>query len=397
MSSFDGDGLVIDRLADIKEQMITDLQSVFGTGLNTAETSPWGVIIGIMSERYSLLYELLEAVYLASFPSGAYGIYLDQIAAYNAVVRESATYSTVVLEFTRSNPTGTTVAIPAGTQVAAAAGSEIIWSTDIEVTIASGDTTVDAAATASETGVVGALADTLDTMISPPPNVASVNNDLDAVTGEAEETDAELKVRRQTQLGRTGTSTEAGIIAALQLLDPIRRSTVIINDTDSTVGSLPPHSIEAYVSMETGEAIADNYDLLAQTVWDSKAAGIQTYGSLSGTAEDDAGTEHTVYFSEMVEVRLYVRFTFTTDGDYDSTTAEAAIKQAIVDYGTTNLLPGVDVLTYKLLSAASDVGSAGILGIVCEISTDGAAYAATNLTVDPDDFASIASGDITFV
>lgn len=495
MASFDGNGLVIDRLADIKTEMQDSLKATFGNGINLSETSPFGVLIGIMSERYSQIWELLEAVYEASFVNTAFGIYLDELVALNGIVREQATASVVTLTFTRSNAINAgDVTIPLGTQ-ANASSSTILWSTDAEATILDGTTTISVQATASELGAIGALTGTITQLVAAVPNVASVTNLTDATEGSNQETDAELKIRRAQQLGREGTATQSGIESALQLLDEVRRAIVDQNDTDFTVGDLPPHSIAVSVGTEAGfnlgqisnlvydapfvasnsiavtidavpiaaspiaftvdnattlAAVAaalqaesvifsavsdgtdtidiqgstsadltiasvvtggvsqpvatfseispagDTLDVIAQTIWDSKAAGIQTYGDLVGTAVDANGDDQAVYFSEVDEVRIWVRLTLTTDADFDPG-SETTIAAALEEYANINLTPGVDVLNYKLLCAVSDVDAAGILDIVCENSLDGVSYAAVNRTILASQYASIDSSDVSFL
>jgi uncharacterized phage protein gp47/JayE len=499
MASFDGNGLVIDRLADVKTEIEDELKAAFGTGINLDDRAPWGIIIGILSERYSSIWEIVEAIYEASFPNTSFGVYLEELVAFNGMLKEAATYSTVALQFTRSNDiNGGDVTVPAGTQVSAPGDSTVIWVTDAEATILDTTMTISTQATANVIGEVGALAGTLTNLVAGVTNVGSVTNPLDAVLGTDEETDAELKNRRQTELGRSGTSTDSGIRSALQLLVEVRKATLAINDTDFTVGTLPPHSFEAFIATETGfplgqrseldwdsdmvtgnsvaltingnpmagspvafvsthadtmEAVAtviaaetlvvratydvtnnkidvvgatktdltltavitggasqptvtfseisaagDTLETIAQTIWDSKAAGIQTSGIYTGEAVDSSGVTQYMQFSDISDIRLYVRLTLTVDATlYDSGTAEPAIAQALADYGDNNLLPGVDVLNYKLLCAASDVGAAGILDIVCENSLDGVSYAATNRTIDVSEFATIDSGDVSFL
>ena len=497
MATFDGTGLTIDRLADIRSDIQADLRAVFGDGVNLEERSPFGVLVGLVSERYSLIWELLEAVYDASFPNLSFGIYLDELVAFNGIVREAASYSVVELTFTRSNGTNDgDVTVPAGTQVSALSGSSVVWATDNEITILNGFDTGAIQATADLIGEVGALADTLTSLLQTVPNVASVTNLEDATVGSEEETDSELKIRRTNQLGRAGTATESGIVGALSLLDEVRNSALVVNDTDITDGDgRPPHSFEAYVFPETDvnlgqlsntvfdsdfvtgnsseiqinsmviagspvvfntsnaqtladiaaaiEAEADvasalsdaadtidyqgatsvdltisvvttggatqpvgtfseiapagdTLDVIAQSLWDSKAAGIQTYGTFTGEAIDSSGDSQLMSFSDIDEIRLWVKYTLTVDGDYDAGSAEAAMAAAVAAYAENNLFAGVDVLNYKLLCAASDVGSAGILDIVCENSLDGISFAATNRTIEVFEFASINSGDVSF-
>jgi uncharacterized phage protein gp47/JayE len=500
MASFDGNGLVIDRLADVRDDIEGALREAFGDGINLSDTSPFGVITGIMAERYSLLWEILESVYEASFPNTSFGIYLDELVAFNGILREEATTSAVDLTFQRSTDTGTgEVTIPIGTQVTASGGSTTIWATTIEGTIANLSETATVPASADEVGPIGALAGTLTVMANSPPNIESVTNPLDAVLGADEETDAELKLRRATQLGRSGTSTESGIRSALQLLTEIRAVALVLNDTDVAVGDLPPHSFEAFVAPETGvdlgqtitlaydadlvtlnsisleinalaiaaspvifntsnfqtlddiatalqaESLVDTathdnagtitivgnsntdftlastvtlgasqanseinpintagaaMDVVAQTLWDSKSAGIQTYGTLSGIAVDTEGDPHQMFFSDIEAQPIWVKVKLLNNtGDYDAVTAEPAIAAALAQYATSFLTPGVTVLNYKLVSAVSAVNAVGITTIVVETSTDNGnldPFSQDNIPMLVSQFATIDSGDVTF-
>ena len=499
MSTFDGTGLVIDRLADIKEGISDELKDAFGTGINLAETSPFGILIGIFSERYFLLYELLESVYQASFPNTSFGVYLDELSAFNGIVREAATFSTVDLRFTRSNANGDgPVVIPAGTQVTSGQiTSTVVWITDIEATILNLTSTVIVSATANELGSVGALAGSLTNMLATPTNVGSVTNDLDATLGEDEESDSELKIRREQQLGAAGTSTASGIVGALTLLDEVRNATLISNDTDLIVDGRPPHSFEAFIAKDTNTVFgqeatllydaplvaanfidvtidavpiagspiafdtsnnitlqiiatllqadplisqasisgtdtviivggsdsdvviasvvtggasqagavfttqnsvnATNINAVAQSLWNSKAAGIQTVGTIQGAASDIEGDTHTLFFSEIVDVRLYLRIILVTNPDYVQALAEPAILEGLVAFGLNVLQPGADVINYQLVAAVSNLNIVGIDTIAIDSSIDNITYNDSNISIDVSEFASISSSDISFL
>jgi len=499
MATFDGTGLVIDRLADIKEEISDELKEAFGDGINLAETSPFGILVGIFAERYFLLYELLESIYQASFPNTSFGVYLDELSAFNGVVREAATFSTVDLRFTRSNPIGDgPVTIPAGTQVTSGQiTSTVVWITDIEATILNLTSTAIVSATANELGSVGALAGSLTNMLATPTNVGSVTNDLDATRGEDEESDSELKIRREQQLGTAGTSTASGIVGALTLLAEVRNATIIANDTDLTVDGRPPHSFEAFVAKDTNtvfgqegtllydaplvvgnfidvtidavpiagspiafdtnnditlqliatllqanplisqatisstdtvvivggsdtdvvvasvvtggasqagavfatqnSADATSINAVAQSLWNSKAAGIQTVGTVEGVALDIEGDTHTLFFSEIVAIRLYLEITLVTNADYVQAIAEAAILDGLVAFSIATLQPGADVINYQLVAAVSNLNIVGIDTIAIESSVDNIIYNNSNVIIDVSEFASISSSDISFL
>ncbi len=491
MSELTPTGLVIDRLSDIKAQIQEDLRKSFGDGVDLDERSPLGVLVGIMSERFALLNELVEAVHDASYPSLAYGIYLDYICAYNGVVRESATASVVDLDFTRSSGSTGDVLIPQGTQVYAQ-GSSYFWETETDISIPDGSDTVTVRAKANELGPIGALAGTLTNMVLTPTNIDSVVNPLDAILGQDKETDAALRLRRAAQIANSGTPTESGIKSAINLLPSVRSVSLSINDTGFEVNGQPSHSIETFIATNTGynyrqdssllfskalevgdsihieingveigaspiafntdnnttlddiataiqaEAevstasrsgsdlilvdgasavetdvyvyvvgadpatvtrtyIGSDLDEVAQALWESKAAGIQTFGDLVGTATDNEGNTRLMYFSTISAIEVEVQFTLGVDGDYDLPTTEAAIRQDVSTYALNVLTPSEDVLSYKLSQIASEVGAAGIRTLSCGVRISGVGSFVDIVDVDESEIALIDSSDISFV
>lgn len=593
MASFDGNGLVIDRLADVRTKIENDLKEVYGAAINLTETSPFGVLVGVMAERYASLWEMLEAVYEASFPNTSFGIYLDELVAFNGILREAGSVSSVLLTFTRSNDnTDGDVIIPQGTEVTAE-NSNVIWTTQTEATILNNSATTTVSAIANEVGEIGAVEGSLIVLVISVPNVASVTNGTNATVGSEEETDTALKLRRQSQLGAPGTATATGIVSALQLLEEVRQATIIVNDTDSTdSGGRPPHSFETFVSLDaafnlgqemtlvfqstlvydidfvTGNSIVCNLDgnpiagspvafisdtdttlqaiatayqnesevaaatidivrreirlersgaafvaatvvtggasqavstfntagfiagctidgtidavvlaanpmdfltdqvttlgviaagfeadssifsaevvggdtinlvgstdtdvvldavvtytvnpgatdqatfsstapagealgVIAQSLWDSKAAGIQTHGDFQATAVDLEGDFHTLFFSSISDVEIFPQVTLVTIvGEYDSAVAEPAIQEALSVYATANYIPGVDVLTFQLEAAISNLGLEGIENVTVGVSkTGGGPFVSPKIDIAISEFATIDSTDVTF-
>jgi len=398
MGTFDGNGLVIDKLADIKEGMETELKAAFGEGINLSATSTFGILVGILAERYYLLWEKLEAVYNASFPEQAYGNYLDEIVALNGIAREPASKSGVTLRFTRSNDTNDgDVAVPIGTQVNAV-GSSVIWSTTSAATILDGTDTIDVSAEPENTGAFNAVPDSITVLVSAPANVGAVTNPTQASPGTEEETDAELKLRRWTELGKTGTSTESGIRSALQAMDIVSTATIVLNDTDLEVDSQPPHSIACYVAVvnaSTGDSATR--DEIAEVIWASKSAGVSTYGDLSGTAVDTNGDDQTVYFSELDSVQIDVTVTLTVTSDYDTSNSDDTIKDQLETYSDGNLQAGVDVLTYRLEGEVATLGLEGITELVITTRRDSDALASANIVIAANESAYISTANVTIV
>lgn len=79
----------------IKSELEAEFRASFGVEINLLATSIFGQVIGIFSERESLIWELLEEIYNSAFPDTATGTSLDNVVALTGITRLSSTYSTV--------------------------------------------------------------------------------------------------------------------------------------------------------------------------------------------------------------------------------------------------------------------------------------------------------------
>lgn len=77
-----------------QQEVVSDLESAFqdafGKNINLASRSVFGQLIGILSERFTLLWQLGEAIYTSQYPGGAEGTSVDNILALNNMVRLKA-------------------------------------------------------------------------------------------------------------------------------------------------------------------------------------------------------------------------------------------------------------------------------------------------------------------
>lgn len=125
------EGLVIKRQADILSEIRQSLRTALGANLNLLPSTVEGQIVGIVSEREALLWELLEAVYNSQYPDTAEGTSLDNVAAITGVKRLAATFSKAILIL--GGLTGTP--IPAGSVVSVDGTPTSKFNTDLAVVI----------------------------------------------------------------------------------------------------------------------------------------------------------------------------------------------------------------------------------------------------------------------
>lgn len=124
---------------EIIAEIQASLQAAFGQSINLLPESVFGQIVGIFSERETLVWQLAEAVYNSQYPESAEGSSVDNILALNGLRRLPATAS-------KTSPTidgvpglvfyGTPgTLIPAGSLISVFGQPDSQFETDNDVTI----------------------------------------------------------------------------------------------------------------------------------------------------------------------------------------------------------------------------------------------------------------------
>jgi uncharacterized phage protein gp47/JayE len=291
-----------------------------GSRFDFSENTHVGRLVSVMADREAALWEAMEAVYASQYPDTATGASLVFLAALTGTLQEPARFSTVALTCTGTPGT----IIPAG-RVVAIPGTETTFETLVDATIGGGGN-VSVQAQCQVLGPVEALAGSLTEIRTAVFGWASVTNPLDAVKGANLETDESLRRRREEELRAVGSASVAAIRSAVLQVDGVTAVRIFENSTDDTdADGVPPHSFELVV---LGGVDAD----IAQAIWDTKAAGIGTYGTTTVAVLDVEGTPHDVRFSRPVEVPMTFVLTAAISSSFPGDGA-AQIKSAIINRG----------------------------------------------------------------
>lgn len=328
-------GFTAKPLLTIKAELETAFQATFGQSIDVSPQSVFGQLIGIFAERESELWDAAQDVYSSFDPDGATGQSLDGVAGITGTIREPATHSTVTL--TLGGTHGTVV--PAGKQVSVV-GTGVKFETLSAVTITGVGTFVPVAsvtAQAIETGPLVGLAGTITVIETPVSGWSTVTNALDAAEGQDIETDADLRLRRENELRTASNAALEAIRTHVLAVTNLTSAKVFENISDITDGDgLPPHSIQV---VTLGGAAAD----IRTAIFESIGAGIQTYGSISGTVTDTEGVSHTINYSTATEKQIYIICNVTKDPDEFPVDGATQIQTAVLAYGDA-LVMGKDVV-----------------------------------------------------
>jgi hypothetical protein len=213
-------------------------------------------------------------------------------------------------------------------------------------------------------------ANTLNYLVTTLPSITVTNNQK-WVTGRAQETDAELRTRFYGSVGGQGKATVNAIFAALTSTEGVVSAVVEENWTNTTnANGLPAKSIECTIKGGSDLAVAN-------TVWNTKPAGIQLFGNTSTAITDSQNQTQTIFYSRPVDQYIHVRVEYQLYSE-ELFPADGAtqIALAVKEYGDALGL-NEDVIPQRIMGAIY----AKVKGIGNLIVTAGKTLAPTDTPV----------------
>ena len=337
----DESGLHYPTYNDILEDLIEDMQTIYGSGIYLGSDSQDYQMLSKFAEKIYDTYQAMEIAYNSHSPVTAIGTGLDYIVAINGIKRKTGTNSTATLVLT-----GTPRATIIGGSAADSNGN--IWLLPDEVVLDdNGVATVESIC--QYAGTITAQANTITRIMTPTQGWESVTNPEASTTGVAIEVDSELRGRRAESVASPSQSMLLGMKGALEALDDVKRVAVYENDTGTTdANGLPAHSVCCVV--ESGDE-----DEIANTILIRKGVGCGTHGSQSCEIIDDYGQVYDIKFSRVKYVDIDIEVNISRRSGYSASTPEE-IAAAIVTY-LEDFSIGTDLTTSIIWMVAQQVNA----------------------------------------
>ena len=352
--------------------------SAIGPRKNYGPSSSLGQMLRVLCVDAAELWELGGVLWAIADPNAALDAALDNVCSLTGTERLAAAPTRVTTARVNLDA-GTT--LPAGTLATVDGRPDLVFELDTDVTNSGGSAAyidlepLGAAFVCTQTGPIEVEPSTLIVRASSVSGWNSITNNEAGVTGRNVETNIELRLRRQGQLAKKGARTVRAIRAALLDLEGVESCVVLENKSDfPDANGLARKSFEVVIDDGTTPAVED--DTIAQTIFDQDVAGILPQGSSSGTATDEDLVEHTVAFSRVERLNVYIDITLTTGVgfplDGEDQVAAAIVKAGdAYDAGDTAValylrsqaftIPGViDVPSFTLGYTISPVGTSNL-------------------------------------
>ena len=304
----DANGLQVSTRAELVTFFTTQYQKIYGSDINLASDSPDGQMMNINIQSILDLQDLLVQIYNMFDPDNAIGVILDQRVAINGIQRQNGTFTitNVTIITTQSvNLYGLDQTAQPTYTVSDNAGT--LWELQVTQLGVPAGTHV----FSFQAAVPGAQFTTPNTITVPVTivlGVDSVNNPTTYTTlGVNEETDAQLKIRRQKSVSLSSQGYLAGLLAALENISGVSSAFVYENKTNFTnTDGVPGHSIWVIVA-----GTGSNADI-AQAIYTKRNAGCGMFGQTTYTVTQVDGSPFTLQWDTVVSQNMFIAFTATS-------------------------------------------------------------------------------------
>jgi uncharacterized phage protein gp47/JayE len=339
----DSTGLHIPTYNDILEDMIAAMKQIYGDDIYLDNSSPDYQLLSIFALKQSDTLQAMAYAYNARSPETAIGTSLDSVVKLNGIKRKAASQSTCQVKIT-----GTPFTQIVNGAVRDRAG--LTWDLPSSVVIDSSGITY-TVATCRTAGAVSALAGDIAQIETPTYGWVSVTNEVAAVLGNVQETDAQLRERQTISTANPSQTMLDGTKGAIAALKNVSRYAVYENDTnvssvtDDNPYGLPAHSVTCVVEGGADEDVAE-------AIFLHKGIGCYTNGDVEVQYTDQNDYINRVRFYRPVYKDIFVKVVIKKYTGYISTMT-VKVREAVYSY-LAALTIGSDVSASVLSNIITD-------------------------------------------
>lgn len=371
-------GLTTQTQAELITQLSDAFRLIFGNDINLSSDTPDGQLMLTFIQEVLDLLDFVRQVNAQFDPDQAIGAILDQRVGINGIQRQSGTHTVTNVTITTTQSltlNGAEQNVFEVFTVADNAGNkfELIESVNLP---SPGENVL--AFEAVVPGVVLTNPNTITVPVTIVLGVSDINNPTTATTiGLSEESDVELKIRRQKSTSLSSQGYLDGLLAALENISGVTSAFVYENVTGSTdADGIPSHSIWVIVS-GTGAPAA-----IANAIYTKRNAGCGMKGDQDFGITQVDGSIFLVHWDDVEAEDLFIKFTATSLDGVNAPNIDA-IKEGLASL-STSFNPGVSaqVNINDLATAVQEIDNNTLVTNAGFSTTSGGSY--TN-TLTPTD------------
>ncbi len=329
-NSLGPNGLQIKTQAELITELSTKLRTIYGEDINLDPDTPDGQMMMIFIQATLDNLDLLAQIYNSMSPDFAMGKVLDQRVAYNGIQRQEGTFTITPISVTVDQAItlyGLDQDVEPVFTVSDDEGNEFELVTTVAI---GGAGTASYSFRSKVPGAVLTVPNTITNPVTVVLGVTAINNPTTYTTaGINEETDYELRLRRQRSVSLASQGYLASLIAELENISAVNYVAIYENNTGSTDGDgIPSHSI--WVIVDGGED-----EDIANAIYRKRNAGCGMFGDEAVIITRVDGSPFTIRFDRVQLETLFIFFDAESLNGVDApdTTAILAELPDLLDVG----------------------------------------------------------------
>ncbi len=395
------EGFNLKRLDDIVDELQTTLNQIEDP--ETGETlnidlrgdDPFAQAIFAVADIHAKGWEALQLVARSFDPAQNTGAAQSGAVQLNGISRIAGSKSTIPITLTGVSGT----VVPANSRISDAQ-QNTIFLTDVAYTIGVGGTVTGQASTENN-GAFTQLINTVTTIITPVSGWTAVNNTADSTLGRVEESDEDLRVRRDQSTEVPSVGPVEAIRGALLQVSGVTFARVLVNNTLTTDSNgITAKAIAAII-------VGGNDQEIAQTLFLRTAATANYFGTTTVNITDNQGEVYPIRWIRPTEVDIFINLDITiTNSNVFPGNGADLIREAIIGYvqqgasalGITSgfkdlgFVPGEDVTVGRLYTPVNSIDGHTVTTL--EIGLSAGTTAVTPITINFDQIAAFSSANI---
>jgi len=306
----DATGLQTKDATTMRDELDADFKEIYGNDINLDSDSPDGQLLNIIVQQAQDILNLITQIYTSFDPDQAFGVVLDQRVAYNGIQRQAGTHTITEVTVVVNRPITLYGIDQEANQVFIiqdAAGTQFVLRETVVIAGAGSD---EYEFQAVDPGAVQTTPNTITIPVTIVLGVVSVNNPTTYLTlGINEETDAELKIRRQKSVSLASQGYLQGLLAALENISGVTSAFVYENDTaEEDDDGVPSHSIWVIIAGSPEDSD------VANAIYRKRNAGCGMFGEEEYTIRPN-GKIVTSFKTGYIMIS-YIRTPLDEHGDY---------------------------------------------------------------------------------
>lgn len=276
---FTKNGVYVADYQEIRSAICNRFKEIYGQDIDLATTSADGIYVETLSLMINNILQSFKHFYAQLDVRTASGPYLDALCALSNVYRKSETHSTCPISLTLDeNATenyvtkSISLSDKNGNVWTCSSTSDMIFEPGVAQSIV---------VTCEALGPVRAEPGWIDRLVSNEV-VMRISQTVEANVGSYSESDNELRARRNSSLGATGSTVLETLVGTLLDINGINDAKIYNNDSTSSITALDGTSIaqhDLYIVLRKKPNIEIADSLICQTIYEKLTPGIRTTAS----------------------------------------------------------------------------------------------------------------------